>query len=78
MYQLVRSAQSRVDTTQAAMMRVPPMVGVPALVRWASGPSLPYDLPHLHAGERARITAGPRTKAMRSAVTSAPAALNVL
>ncbi len=35
----VSFVHSRVETTIAARMRSPPMVGVPALLKWPSGPS---------------------------------------
>jgi hypothetical protein len=37
---LERSAHSRVAAAMATSSSAPPMVGVPALMRWVSGPSL--------------------------------------
>ena len=36
---LARSPQSRVEMVIAARMRIPPIVGVPALPMWLLGPS---------------------------------------
>ena len=70
-YQFGR-AQSTVETTADMMMMVPPMVGVPALVRWVSGPKSRTICPTFNRVSH-RIVAGPRTKATSRAVTSPPA-----
>jgi len=56
-------------------MMSPPIVGVPRLPRWVEGPSVRTICPTLSARSRA-TTKGPRTNAMRSAVTTAAAARN--
>ncbi len=53
------------------------MVGVPALTRWVCGPSLRTDWPIFFAVSQ-RITAGPKTKEIASAVMVASTARRVM
>ena len=74
---LVSSAQSSVETVAAAMISVPPMVGVPAFFRWVSGPFSRTTCPKRNRVSQ-RIIAGPSRKVSTSAVTTAPAVRKVM
>ncbi len=75
MKRLESCAQSSVGITVAAMIIIPPIVGVPRLAWWLAGPSARITCPTLRAWSR-RIIAGPIRKAISNAVTIAPAARN--
>ena len=64
---LCRSAQSTVETTRAKRISEPPMVGVPALERWLSGPSSRIACP-ICLSCRRRMNQGERAKPMNIAV----------
>jgi hypothetical protein len=51
----------------ADMIRIPPIVGVPAFPRWREGPSLLITWPAFILA-RSGITNGPRTAAVRKAI----------
>jgi len=72
-----RSAQSSVAMPREIRIRAPPMVGVPALTRWVSGPSLRTAWPIFLAASQ-RIRLGPRTKEMVRAVMVASTARRVM
>ncbi len=74
---LLRSHQSTVDTRIDRRIRIPPMVGVPALAWWLFTPSSRMYWPIL-SRERVRITHGPRARESSMAVAAAMAARKVM
>ncbi len=72
-----RSAHSSVGTSAAARMSSPPIVGVPALARCDCGPSCRITWPIWKSRSR-RISQGPSTRLMKSAVRLAAAVRNVM
>ncbi len=76
-YWFVRSDQSRTETATDAMIRRPPMVGVPCFVRWDCGPSSRTCWPILSLRSQ-RIIDGPSRKLTMSAVMTAPALRKVM
>jgi len=77
MKRLERSAHNRVETPSEIRISAPPMVGVPDLIKCVCGPSLRTDWPIFLAASQ-RITAGPKTKEMASAVMVASTARRVM
>ena len=67
----VRSAHRIVDSAAERTIRLPPIVGVPDLLRCASTPSARTTCPTPRLRSR-RIVAGPATKTRRYEVTTAP------
>src|SRR2546427_10818921 len=74
---LPRFPQRRQDRRRAPRIRRPPMVGVPALAWWRSGPSTRIFSPTWRA-RSVRMTQGPRTRLTRRAVRSAIAVRKVM
>jgi len=56
----------------------PPMVGVPALAKWVSGPSSRIGCPLPCFRRRREISRGPNMKTRNSAVMIAPPVRNVM
>jgi hypothetical protein len=77
MNQFDRSAHSSEGTSAAARMSRPPMVGVPALARCDWGPSWRITCP-IWKSRSLRMSHGPSTRLMTSAVRLAAAVLNVM
>jgi hypothetical protein len=77
MYAFVRFAQRSVGMIADARIRRPPIVGVPALARCVWGPSCRMTCSIWKSRSR-RITVGPITRLIASAVIVAPAVLNVM
>ena len=75
-YSFDRSPHSSVVTVTDTRISAPPMVGVPALIRWVCGPSSRTDWP-IFSAVSLRITAGPTMKEMVRAVSVASTARRV-
>ena len=76
MPRLPRSHQSRVETTMAPTIRAPPMVGVPALAWWFSGPTSRIGW-FILSRVRVRMTTGPKMSESTMAMAAAMAARKV-
>ena len=76
-YGLVKSANKTVARVRENRINVPPIVGVPALLRCAAGPSERMGWPALSAVRRA-ISHGPRIKDTLRANKPANRVLNVI
>jgi hypothetical protein len=74
---LVRSAHNSVETPSESRISAPPIVGVPDLARWVCGPSMRTAWPIFFAVSQ-RITAGPKTNEIVSAVSVASTARSVM
>jgi hypothetical protein len=74
---LVRLDHSSVETTSAKRMSRPPIVGVPALMKCACGPTSRMFWP-TDRRRSVRMNHGPRRNEMASAVTAAIAARKVM
>ena len=73
---LERSAHSSVASPMEISTSTPPMVGVPDLTRWVCGPSCRTAWP-IFMAVSLRMTRGPHSRPMNSAVSVASAARSV-
>ena len=76
MNRLVSCAQSSVADVTASRIRTPPIVGVPAFLRWLCGPSSRTTC-RARIADSLSMILGPRSKVTSSAVRNAPAVRNV-